>query len=293
MRPLLEVSTWSQAIVRGGAQFGQTACARGATLLLIAALCACAQSTLQSPARPPELEPDASVADAGGAGTPPEFPETGINASTLTVTASSPQRPVRGRQPRGRARQRLHRRRAGVLRRAHGAARRTRCCSDRNSLQRRRARRAASARPTCASRSATRASTLEDAYDYSPLLLEPISGSIAGGTSVLITRRRRGLRRRRARRVRRRARAPTCAWSRRTRCAARRRKGAVGAADVRRVLARATRTARGSTRRDAFEYLDLTDTDHGGLSGGAIDGHAQRDGRSTRTAASPCRARSC
>lgn len=112
--------------------------------------------------------------------------------------------------------------------------------------------------------------TRQDAYAYNPLLIEPTEGSVAGGTSVVIT-----------------ARGATfgagvtvtfdddeCTDVRlitpsSLRCKTPR--GSVGTADV--VVRIADEGDVPSlVARDAFEYIDFTSTTTGGLSGGPIDG---------------------
>jgi hypothetical protein len=110
----------------------------------------------------------------------------------------------------------------------------------------------------------------EDAYVYNPLLIEPISGSIAGGTSVLITLSGATF----DDEVQVEFGGNACTDMRvvaphQVRCKTP--AGEVGATDVRAFWPDASE--RGDYgAQDAFEYLDLTDTDHGGLSGGPIDG---------------------
>jgi hypothetical protein len=112
--------------------------------------------------------------------------------------------------------------------------------------------------------------TEEDAYTYAPLLLEPVSGSVAGGTSVLVTVD--GARFDASTEVR--FDGAPCTELRvitptQVRCKTP--PGDVGDADVEASWpAQEDRPA--LLARDAFEYIDLTDTDRGGLSGGPVDG---------------------
>jgi hypothetical protein len=112
--------------------------------------------------------------------------------------------------------------------------------------------------------------TRSNAYTYNPLLLEPMSGSIAGGTSVLLTVDGAGF----DDAVTVELGGQSCTDLRvitpnQLRCKTP--PGAVGLTDV--VASWPMGDGRAPlAAKNAFEYLDLTDTDHGGLSGGPIDG---------------------
>ncbi len=112
--------------------------------------------------------------------------------------------------------------------------------------------------------------TRAGAYAYNPLLVDPASGSIAGGTSLLITLDGAGFDGSVGVTVG----GQACTDLRvitpnQVRCKTP--PGAVGSADV---LASWPSDAGQPSllAKDAFEYQDLTDTDHGGLSGGPIQG---------------------
>lgn len=113
--------------------------------------------------------------------------------------------------------------------------------------------------------------TRKEAYTYNALALDPVSGSIAGGTSVLITV----------------AGAPfgdgltiefggkpctdlRLVTPRQARCKTPR--GTLGAVDVVASWSGAASPDGDLLARDAYEYLDLTDTARGGFGGGPIDG---------------------
>lgn len=112
--------------------------------------------------------------------------------------------------------------------------------------------------------------TRQDAYLYNPLLIEPTEGSIAGGTSVVITARGATF----AAGVTVEVGGEPCADIRvitpsSLRCKTPR--GAIGKADV--VLrVEGEGDIPSLVARDAFEYLDFTSTTTGGLSGGPIEG---------------------
>ena len=207
---------------------------------------------------------------------PPEFPETGINASTLTVTSVQPAvGPFAGGNR--------------VVVRGSGFTDESLVFFDGRMVQPAQTLRTdnnslqvvvpagrvgnVDVRVAVGDESAT----LEDAYSYSPLLLEPINGSIAGGTSVAITVNGAdfdsGVRVEFA--------GAACTdlevvSPNQVRCKTP--KGAVGMADVAAYWPEDTERAR-LEAPDGFEYLDLTDTDRGGLSGGEIERHAQHHRR--------------
>ncbi|MFI5307915.1 MAG: IPT/TIG domain-containing protein [Polyangiales bacterium] len=112
--------------------------------------------------------------------------------------------------------------------------------------------------------------TRSAAYTYSPLLLDPVSGSIAGGTSLLITVDGAGFDEGVSVSIG----GQDCSDLRvvtpsQVRCKTP--PGAVGPADV--IASFTADPARTPLlAKNAFEYMDLTDTDHGGLSGGPIAG---------------------
>jgi hypothetical protein len=221
---------------------------------------------------PPPLD-DSRATDAGAAGTsdapkPPAFPETGIGAATLTVTGIAPDHgPFVG----------------GNVAVVRGSAFTERALVyvggrlvqpsdtqlvDPNSLSV-----VVPAGPVGPADVTVdidgEVATREDAYTYNALHLDPTSGSIAGGTSVLVTV----------------AGAPfgddltiefggepctdlRLVTPRQARCKSPR--GALGYVDV--VASWSELEGEPLAARKAFEYLDLTDTARGGFGGGPIDG---------------------
>lgn len=241
-------------------------------LSLVAALsslafCACAQSEpVEASALDPQMRPAEDGAAGGGL---PSFPDTGINARTLTVTGIVPssgpfaggnQAVVRGS---GFTADALVFIDGNMVQPADTVLR------DRNSL--------AVIIPAGRIGAADVRVEVGDehaekpgAYTYTPLLLEPESGSIAGGTSVLLTLGRGEF----EDGVRVEFDGARCSELRvvtphQVRCKTP--AGSVGSADVRVSFPEQPEREVLLARR-AFEYLDLTDTDQGGLSGGPIDG---------------------
>lgn len=112
--------------------------------------------------------------------------------------------------------------------------------------------------------------TREAAYTYNPLMLEPRTGSIAGGTSVVITLEEAGF----EEGVTVHFNGEPCSDLRvvtpsTVRCKTPR--GDVGRADV--IATWPEEADRDPLEAlEAFEYIDLTDTDRGGLNGGPIEG---------------------
>jgi hypothetical protein len=218
-----------------------------------------------------ELKPAKNAtkqSNAGGA-VLPTFPDTGINASTLVVTGIEPATgPFAGGN-------------AAVVRGSgftadalvfiagHMVQPADTVMQDRNSLQV--VVPAGKAGPAdvtvqIGSMQATKAA----AYTYNPMLIEPASGSIAGNTSVLITVDGASFDADVGVEVG----GQACTELRvvtpnQVRCKTP--AGKVGFSDVVAAWPQdATRTP--LVAKEAYEYMDLTDTDHGGLGGGPIQG---------------------
>jgi hypothetical protein len=219
------------------------------------------------------LDADRS-ADAGGPAAankdgPPIFPQTGINATTVTVTGV---RPPSG--PFAGGNQVLVRgsgftEDALVFVDGHMVQPAETLMQDRNSLL--------IVVPAGRSGSADvrvvvgdQEATSADAYLYNPLFVEPSTGSIAGGTSVLISTETALF----ADEAQVEFAGAACTDLRvvtpsQIRCKSP--PGSNGLADVS-VRASSAIDAPPLVASEAFEYLDLTDTDRGGISGGPIDG---------------------
>jgi hypothetical protein len=243
---------------------------RATALLTLGLLAAACSKT--PPVEVSELdmdEPADEGAAAGMGGSLPDFPDTGINAKALTVTGIIPgSGPFTGGN-------------AAIVRGSGFTAEALvfiggnmvqpadTLLEDRNSL-----RVIVPAGRVGAADVAVQVgndeATRPDAYVYSPLLVEPVTGSIAGGTSVLVTidgvsfdedvRIDFG--------------GTPCTDLRvvaphQVRCKTP--PGSVGPADVRAYWPDDETVTEYLAAR-AFEYMDLTDTDHGGLSGGPVEG---------------------
>jgi hypothetical protein len=242
----------------------------------VAALATIALSAACERAEPYEVDAlgvsgssDAGVRSVGMDDTAPLFPQTGINATTVTVTGIKPATGPFGGGNRAVVRGSGFTQDALVFVGGRLVQPADTLLQDRNSLS--------IVVPAGRSGSADvrvvvgdQEATSDGAYTYNPLLIEPSTGSIAGGTSVLVT-----------------TESPQFDDEPRVDFA--------GAActDVRVITPSQVRcktpagqtgivevSVQGSTAvdepplvaQDGFEYLDLTDTDRGGLSGGAITG---------------------
>jgi IPT/TIG domain len=235
--------------------------------LLCLLLSACAPDTYNPGELPPA--PDASAGDGRAGSGGPNFPQTGINTGDVTVTSVQPEAgPFAGGNivvVRGSG----FTDDALVYFDGHLVQPADTVKLDGNSLQ----------VVVPAGRVGTvsveveiqgERTTLEDAYSYSPLLLEPTRGSIAGGTSVTITLR--GARFDSLVKVEfadSECRDLEVITPNQVRCKAP--PGKAGAADVVAYWPDDDDKPR-LIAEDAYEYVDLADTDRGGLSGGPIEG---------------------
>jgi hypothetical protein len=238
-----------------------------AALVALVVLLACSKSKV---VEPQALEPEMPDGGASGRGpSPPAFPNTGINASTLTVTGIQPKSGPFSGGNQAIVRGSGFKPDALVYIGGHRVQPADTILIDRNSL--RIVVPAGRVGPADVRvEVADKEAIASDAYTYAALHLDPTRGSIAGGTSVLLTLDEPAF----EEGVEIAFGGATCTDLRvitphQARCKTPR--GVRGAVDV-----RAFFPERGDdlefVAEDAFEYVDLTDTDHGGLSGGPIAG---------------------
>ena len=262
---------WGKA--SGHLGLGRSSAAAG-WLALLFVVGACGKSAQIDPGKPEAPAKTDKPEGAGGSatvlpGAVPTFPSTGVNATTLTVTGIKPATGPFSGGNRAIVRGSGFTEDSLVFVGGRMVQPRDTVLQDRNSLSI--VVPAGEAGPAevkvqVGSDEAARA----DAYIYNRMLLEPVEGSTAGGTSVLITLDGAVLD----------ADAvimfgdQACNSVRvispsQVRCKSP--AGSVGKTDV--VVSWPEQPARGEIRAsDAFEYIDLTDTDQGGLGGGPIDG---------------------
>jgi hypothetical protein len=242
----------------------------GAALALLFVVAACGSAAQIDPGKPEA--PDEPDKPGGGSvlpGAVPSFPSTGVNATTLTVTGIKPATGPFSGGNRAIVRGSGFTADALVFMGGRMVQPRDTLLQDRNSLSV--IVPAGEAGPADVKvQVGTEEATREAGYIYNRLDLEPIEGSTAGGTSVLITvdgavldadavisfgdRACTAVRVISPSQVR--CKSPA---------------GTVGKTDV--VVSWPQQPLRGEIRAsDAFEYIDVTDTDQGGLGGGPIDG---------------------
>lgn len=241
-----------------------------ACLLLGCSVFACDASDSYKVGKLEDAEGASPADDAGSPSSAPIFPQTGINASKLTVTGITPTRgPFSGGNT-ATVRGSGFTDKSLVFIGGHMVQPADTILQDRNSL----------IVVVPASRSGvadvrveveSQSAELDDAYAYNALALDPTNGSIAGGTSVLLT----------TESVRFDAGEPRvefggvpCSDLRvvtpsQVRCKSP--AGQPGSVDVS-IAAQSPTDEPPLLAEQAFEYVDLTDTDRGGLSGGPMQG---------------------